>query len=177
MRGAGGQRPGPPQVLGTDAHGGGVVQGGAGVTQRGGGLAERGGGERLRDRDDRLLLGVVAGPQVTQSGQDRLGGGGIAAQRYRQGPIAGQVLDAGEAVSVGGLGQLGFGGVPVAGHQQRLGQVSDRGRELAAGAGLAQLGGGGTGGLGTGGGVGAGQRVGQIEQRAAELEGVAGLPG
>ena len=83
----------------------------------------------------------------------------------------------GQAVGVGGLGQLGLGGVPVAGHQQRLGQVPDRDREQVAGAGPAQLGGGGAGRLGAGGGVGAGHRVGQVEQRAAQQDSVAGLPG
>ena len=84
---------------------------------------------------------------------------------------------AGQPVGVGGLGQLGLGGVPVAGHQQRLGQVPDREREKVAGAGPARVGGGGPGGFRAGGGVGAGQRVGQIEQRAAQEDGVAGLPG
>jgi len=79
--GAGGQWPRPPQELVADPHGAGVVQGGAGVAQRVGGLAASGGGERLRDRDKRLVLGVFAGPQVTQPGQDRLSGGGVTAQR------------------------------------------------------------------------------------------------
>ena len=87
------------------------------------------------------------------------------------------MLEAGQAVGVGGLGQLGPGAVPVAGHQQRLGQVHDRGREEEAGAGPAQLGGGGAGGLRAGGGVGAGHRVGQVVQRAAQEQAVAGLPG
>src|SRR5580693_10667204 len=38
VRGAGGQRPGPPQVLVADPEGAGVVQSCAGVAQRGGGL-------------------------------------------------------------------------------------------------------------------------------------------
>ena len=82
-----------------------MVQGGAGVAQRGGGLAARGRGERLRGRDGRLLLGVVAGPQVAQPSQDRLGGGDLAAQRRQPGPEAGQELDIGQAVGVGGLGR------------------------------------------------------------------------
>jgi hypothetical protein len=70
-----------------DSQGGGVVQGGAGAVERGGGLAERGGGERLGDRDERLVLGVFGGSQVTQPGQGRLRGGGIAAQRRQPGPV------------------------------------------------------------------------------------------
>jgi hypothetical protein len=86
-----------------DPQGAGMVQGGAGVAQRGGGLAANGGGERLRDRDKRLVLGVGGGPQVAQPGQGRLGGGGIAVQRRQPGPVAGQELDAGQRVGVGGL--------------------------------------------------------------------------
>ena len=55
------------------------------------------------------------------------------------------MLKAGQPVGVGGPGQLGPGTVPVAGHQQRLGQVRDRGREQEAGPGSAPLGGGGPG--------------------------------
>ena len=39
---------------------------------------------------------------------------------------------AGQPVGVGGPGQLGLGGVPVAGHQQRLGQVHYGEREQVA---------------------------------------------
>src|SRR5580692_9294946 len=105
--GAGGQRPGPPQVLGADPQDVGVGQGGAGEAQRVGRLPERGGGERLHRRDERLVLGVFAGSQAAQPGQDRLGGGAIAAQRRQPGPVAGQALDVGQPVGVGGLGQLG----------------------------------------------------------------------
>ncbi len=65
---------GPLQELVADPQGVGVVQGGAGVAQRGGGLAERGRGERLRD--ERLVLGGFAGPQLVQPDPAQLGGGG-----------------------------------------------------------------------------------------------------
>src|SRR5208283_2277288 len=96
--GAGAQRPRPPQVLVTDPQGAGVVQGGAGTAERVGGLAAGGGGERLHHRDERLVLRVFAGPQVTQPGQHLLGGGGVAAQRRQPGPAAGEVFDVGQAV-------------------------------------------------------------------------------
>ena len=53
----------------------------------------------------------------------------------------------GQPVGVGGLGELGLGGVPVAEHQQRLGQVDDRDCQVVPGAGPAQVPGGGPGGL------------------------------
>ena len=103
-----------------DPEGADVPEGDSGVAQRGGGLAVGGGGERLHGRDERPVLGVFADPQVIEPGEGGLGDGGIAAQRRQPGPVAGQKFDVGEAVSVGGLGQLGLRGVPVAGHQQRL---------------------------------------------------------
>jgi hypothetical protein len=56
------------------AQGADLAKGSAGVGRRGGGLAAGGGSERLRDRDDRLVLGVFAGPQVIEPGQGFLGG-------------------------------------------------------------------------------------------------------
>jgi hypothetical protein len=64
--------------------------------------------------------------------------------------VTGQASEVGQAVVGGGLSQFGLGGVPVAGHQQRLGQVRDREHEVVAGAGPAQVGGGGAGGIGAG---------------------------
>ena len=49
------------------------------VAQRDPRLAPSGGGEALGHADQRLVLGVFAGPQVGQAGQHGLGGRGIAA--------------------------------------------------------------------------------------------------
>ena len=89
-------------------------------------LAAGGGGEGLHLADHPLVLGVFAGAQVRQAGQHGLSGGGVAAQRRQPAPAAGEELIAGQRVGIGGLGELGVGGVPVAEHQQRLGQVAGR---------------------------------------------------
>jgi hypothetical protein len=55
------------------------------VAERGVGLAAGGGGERLDDRDTCLALGVFAGPQVAQPGQQGLCGVG---RRRREDVVA-----------------------------------------------------------------------------------------
>ena len=94
-----------------------------------------------------LSWGSSLARRSASAGQHRLGGGGVAAQRRQPGPVAGEEFDVGQPVGVDGLGELGLGGVPVAEHQQRLGQVRDREREVVPGAGPAQVPGGGAGGL------------------------------
>ena len=49
------------------------------VAERGLRLAAGSGGEALDQADQSLVLGVFAGPQVAQAGEDGLGGRGVAA--------------------------------------------------------------------------------------------------
>jgi hypothetical protein len=69
-----------------------VVERGAGVAERILWLAAGGGGERLDGADERLVLGIFAGPQVLQRDENGLGGGGIAAHRRQPAAVAGKEL-------------------------------------------------------------------------------------
>ena len=77
--GAGGQRPRPPQAVVADSQGARVGEEGLGEAECGARLAAGGGGEALDQADWCLVLGVFAGPQVAQAGEDGLGGRGVAA--------------------------------------------------------------------------------------------------
>ena len=126
MSSAGGQRPRPAQAFMADPEGADMRESAAGVAQRVLRLYAGGGGEGFRDVDQRLVLGVFAGPQVPQSREHSLRRPDIAAQRRQPAPVAGEVLDVAQLVGVRGLGEGVVGGVPVTEQEQCLGQVRDR---------------------------------------------------
>jgi hypothetical protein len=120
---------------------------------------------------------VFAGPQVGQAGQHGLGGRGIAAQRGQPALVAGEDLVAGQRVGIRGLGKLGVGGVPVAEHQQRLGQVDGRRGQPVPVAGPARVPGGGPRGVRRRLRIGGRQDIRQVEQGDSQAYVVVGLAG
>jgi len=103
-----------------------VGEGVAGAAQRVAWLMAGGGGEGFRDADLRLVLGILAGLQVSQGSQHGLGGIGVAAQRGQPAQVAGEIVDAGQLTGIHSLAELPLGGVPVTEQQQRVDQVRDR---------------------------------------------------
>src|SRR5262245_66297029 len=88
MGGAGGQRPRPAQEIVAYPEGIRVGERAAGMAQRVAWLAAGGGGERFHDADQRLVLGILADPQVPKSRQYFFGGLDIPAQRRQPSPAA-----------------------------------------------------------------------------------------
>ena len=146
--GAGGQRPGPAQEFVADPEGVGMGEDGPGVTERGGGWRRAAAVKASARPTSPWSCGVSLARRSARPASRAWAAAMSPRSAASQALVAGEDLVVGQRVGVGGLGELGAGGVPVAEHQQRHGQVDGRSGQAVPDAGPARVPGGGPGGFG-----------------------------